>query len=121
MKSYPGSDAWWLRHTVLVTLQYKKFVGHIAYWHYSNMCGLDALKLDIDDLCDAEFVANLVENDCEFYYDEADELFSFELHSIDGSTEAEFDVDIEELGNYIVALEIIDAEEYVPKTGKVSK
>ena len=85
------------------------------------MCGLDVLKLDIDDLCDAESVAGLVENDCKFKFYEDEGEFCFTLYSPDGEDSWDFDASIEELGYYIVTLEIIAAEEYDPETGEVSE
>ncbi len=119
MESYPGSDAWWLRHTVRLTLQYKKYVGHIAYWHYSGMCGLDALKLEVSDLADQELIENFVENDCAFNFDEDEDNFCFSLRTPDGEHSWEFDARIDELGCYIVGLEIIDVAHYNPDTGEV--
>lgn len=119
MESYPGSDAWWLRHTIRITLQYKNLVGHIAYYHYSNMCGLDVLQSDPSNLADQELLSELAENDCGFGFTENTDSFSFTLQSPDGEFDWDFEASIEELGNYIVGLEIIDVAEYNPKTGEV--
>lgn len=119
MESYPGSDAWWLRHTIRITLQYKNLVGHIAYYHYSNMCGLDALKLEPSDLADQELLGDLAENDCAFGFDENTDTFSFMLQTPNGKINWDFDASIDELGCYIIGLEIIDVTEYDPNTGEV--
>lgn len=110
MKSYPGSDAPWLRHTIRVTLQYKHLVGHIAYWHHSNMCGLKVLPADGDELCEGILTGVLVENDCHFR-EEANGIF-FTLHSEDGQQEREMETDIEGLSDFVVALEIVEAEAF---------
>lgn len=119
MESYPGSDAWWLRHTVRVTLQYKEFIGHIAYWRYSDMCGLEVLEIDPGDLVDQELIEHFVENDCEFKFNEDEGDFRFTLHAPDGERSRYFDADIDELGCYIVGVEIIDAAYCNPDTGEV--
>lgn len=110
MKSYPGSDAPWLRHTIRVTLQYKHLVGHIAYWHHSNMCGLKVLPADVDELFDGALAGVLVENDCQFR-EGANGIF-FTLHSEDGRQEIEIGTDFDELSHFVVALEIVEAEAF---------
>lgn len=120
MKSYPGSDAWWMRHTIRLTLQYKNLIGHIAYWHYSNMCGLDTLKPEAADLTEQGLLEDLVENDCAFRFDEEQDVFYFTLQSVDGNDDWDFEASIDELGWYIVGLEIIDAVDYDPNTGEVA-
>lgn len=120
MKSYPGSDAWWMRHTIRLTLQYKNLIGHIAFWHYSNMCGLDVLKPEAADLTEQGLLEDLVENDCAFRFDEEQDAFYFTLQSVDGNDDWDFEASIDELGWYIVGLEIIDAVDYDPNTGEVA-
>lgn len=120
MKSYPGSDAWWLRHTIRITLQYKNLVGHIAYQFVSEIYGLDAMALAIESLRYTKRIERFTENDCKFHYDDVNEAFNFALHDADGA-EVDIGAEVYDLSNYIVALEIVSAEEYNPETGEVHR
>jgi hypothetical protein len=73
-------------HTVRVTFQSGRYLGHVAFEIGGNCKGLEILN-EINFLeCDnQEDINRYVENDCRFTFDEETECFTLELNDEDGN------------------------------------
>lgn len=91
-------------HTIKITLQFNQYKGQVFYRKYGNTKGMTALNIDFGD--NSHF-----ESDCNFIYDEVEELYSFELKDKDGNILIFDGVSSEEIENMVVCLEIIDFTE----------
>lgn len=108
MKSYDITDRYRMRtHTVRVTLQWKEYKGHISYDVGGNCRGLNVMDLDFDCIGEDE-INMLIENDCDFRWNEEYEVFQMSLKDEKGNTCEFNDIEINEMADYVVAIEIVD-------------
>lgn len=108
MKKYDISDNFRSRvHTVRVTFQYQEYKGHIAYEIGGNCRGLNVMDLDFD-CWDMDDIARLKENDCCFRWDDEYKIWKLVLKDDSGNKCEMHDIDEYEIGDYVVAIEIID-------------
>ncbi|MEY8001565.1 DUF5406 family protein [Clostridium sp. Mt-5] len=112
MKYYNNTDNFRKRtHTVRVTFQFEDYKGHIAYKMGGNCMGLDILNTFDPDCIDQDDIEGLVENDCNFAYNEDMNLFSLTLNNDKGET-VEFEEDeASDISAKVVTIEIIDCKE----------
>lgn len=104
LKNYDPNIRWGT-HTIKVKFQQFEYKGHIIYESQGNVKGIDALPSDIDNLYDVKFQENIPG-----FQDLGEDWFKMTLENNDGEKlliEDEWD----NLGEYVVGLEIIGFEE----------
>jgi hypothetical protein len=112
MKRYRNQNDECLVHTIQYTLQADTFIGHIGFEMGGNVYGLGAMEVMAD--CIEINTDTLTVNDCEFL-NEANldsgepNYYRFTLTDPESGESEDFEADENELGNFIVAIEIIDA------------
>jgi len=111
MENYDNSRPYKVKmHTVRVTLQSGRFKGHIAFKKGGNVYGADVLKFDDLECMDSDDVARFVENDCKFRI--VGDSYSYVLEDNDGNTCEFEDWSENDVLKNVVALEIINVEDY---------
>ena len=106
MKNYDPNSRWG-KHTVKVTFQRWDYKGFVTFRRGGNCKGLDVLALDEDDLYDQPLLDNPIGFGLLSEDDEGNEWFKMTLKNDEGNELLVEDA-CEELGDYIVGLEIID-------------
>ncbi|MBA2852993.1 hypothetical protein HNP89_000950 [Methanococcus maripaludis] len=116
MKVYDNSRPHKMKmHTIRATLQSGKFKGHIAYRKGGNIYGADVLKFNDLEQMFPEDVGRFVENDCKFriIIGEAEDVcFKYVLKDEHGNTCEFEDFSEEDVSKNVVALEIINVDDY---------
>jgi len=99
-------------HTVRITFMRYEYIGHIAFEVGGNCKGSEIISNGIDffDYYDPE-TDKLVENDCQFTYNEDEDMFSLTLISPTTGDYLCGDFDLEDITNCIVSIEIANYKE----------
>lgn len=101
-------------HKVKVTFQDESYKGHIVAQIGGNCKGFSVM--DFDCYCwSGEAIEKLKENTCklEYHFDDG-EWLTMELTNEDGDT-CEYELECEELGDYVVAVEILSFKPEIQK------
>lgn len=103
-------------HTVRITFMRYEYIGHIAFEIGGNCKGSNIISSGIDllEYFDPE-IDRLVENDCQFTYNEDEDMFSLTLVSPTGDYLCG-DFDLDDINNSIVAIEIVNYKEWSNET-----
>jgi len=103
-------------HTVRITFMQYEYIGHIAFEIGGNCKGSNIISNGIDllEYFDPE-TDRLVENDCQFTYNEDEDMFSLTLVSPTGDYLCG-DFDLDDINNSIVAIEIVNYKEWSNET-----
>lgn len=105
MKNY-DPDSQWGKHTIKVSFQRWDYKGFVTFRKGGNCKGLDVLALDEYDLYDQRLLDNPIGFGLLPEDDEGNEWFKMTLKNDEGDELLVEEV-WEELGDYIVGLEII--------------
>ncbi|MFS1134972.1 DUF5406 family protein [Enterococcus hirae] len=105
MKNY-DPDSQWGKHTIKVSFQRWDYKGFVTFKKGGNCKGLDVLALDEYDLYDQRLLDNPIGFGLLPEDDEGNEWFKMTLKNDEGDELLVEEV-WEELGDYIVGLEII--------------
>ena len=110
IKSYDVTDNFRDRiHTIRVTFQWLQYKGHIVYNISGNCRGLGVMDVDFD-IWDMDDISNLKENDCNFKWDDINEVWNLTLKDDNGNECDMGDIEEHEIEDYVVAVEIIDCK-----------
>lgn len=104
-------------HVIRVTFMMWKYVGHIAYKIGGNCMGGSLLESDFLENETQDNIKHYVENDCNFRFDDEEEIFYATLKDEDGN-ELDVEGDDIEFRNMIVNIEIADT---IPETPDADK
>lgn len=107
MKSYDISSTIKNRiHTVKATFQKGEYKGHIKFKVCGNCVGLEILNIDFDLLN----TDRLIENDCDFSWDDKEGVYDLTLKDKYGETCFINGIEEDEIGDYVVAVKIVNCE-----------
>lgn len=100
-------------HEVKITFQDQDYKGHVVWRVGGNCKGFSVM--DFDNYCwDGDTVINFKENTCSLKFDDDLGCFTMELMNEDGDT-CGYELECEELGDYVVAMEILSFEPEIQK------
>lgn len=100
-------------HIVRITFMRYEYIGHIAFEIGGNCKGSNIISSGIDLLeCFDPETDRLVENDCQFAYDEDEDMFSLTLISPITGDYLCGDFELDNINNSIVAIEIANYKEW---------
>lgn len=92
----------WGTHTILITLQQFEYIGHLTVQIGGNCKGRQVLDFNFEYYGDER-----IESDCDFKYDEENEIFYVALKNKNGEI-SEFEGNASDFNDMIVGLEILD-------------
>lgn len=95
-------------HEVKITFQDQSYKGHIIAQIGGNCKGLQVMDFD-SYYWSSEAIDKFKENTCKLKFDDDCDCFTMELMNEDGDT-CEYELDVDELRDYVVAIEILSFE-----------
>lgn len=96
-------------HTIRLTFMQWGYAGHIAYEVGGNVRGADLLNADLLDYADTDDVGRLTENDCQFEWLEAEEIYQMILTNPDGE-QLQVEGEPDEIKDMVVSIEFAKHE-----------